>query len=300
MKKVILFLFIFISISFLNPLFLLSLQNETLQSPSGVTFEFNWRTLQPGEVIMVVLRENPSVKKVNIQFLGREYQLGNIDAGLAQFAFIGLDLGVKPDSYIMKVYIEKIDGNWEIVQKEITVFAKKFPIKKLWVDERFVTPPPSVRERIKREAEILGLIYSVVSPRWLGEGKFILPCSGEVNPNFGERRIYNNKPRSSHSGVDISSPYGDPVKASNSGKVVWANDLYFAGKTVIIDHGLGLFTLYCHFSKLKVKRGQFVRKGEVIGEIGATGRVTGPHLHWGVKLLRSRIDPFSLLSLPLD
>lgn len=294
MKKKILFLFL------LNPLFLLSLQNETLQSPSRVTFEFTWRTLQPGEVIMVVLRENPSVKKVTIRFLEREYQIGNRDAGLAHLAFIGLDLAVKPDSYIMKLYIEKIDGEWEIVQKEIPVFTKEFPVKRLWVEEKFVTPPPSMRERIKREAEILRLIYSVITPKWLGEGKFILPCSGEVKPNFGERRIYNNKPRSSHSGVDISSSYGDHVKASNSGKVVWANDLYFSGKTVIIDHGLGLFSLYCHFSKVKVKRGQFVRKGEVIGEIGATGRVTGPHLHWGVKLLGSRVDPFSIISLPLE
>jgi murein DD-endopeptidase MepM/ murein hydrolase activator NlpD len=90
------------------------------------------------------------------------------------------------------------------------------------------------------------------------------------------------------------------VKASNSGEVVLAKELYFAGKTVIIDHGLGLFTLYCHFSNLRVKRGELVKKGAIIGEVGATGRVTGPHLHWGVKLWGARIDPFSLLSLPLD
>jgi murein DD-endopeptidase MepM/ murein hydrolase activator NlpD len=100
--------------------------------------------------------------------------------------------------------------------------------------------------------------------------------------------------------VDISAPTGTPVWASNSGEVALRSDLYFSGKTVIIDHGLGLFSLYCHFSKIKVKRGQVVRKGDIIGEIGATGRVTGPHLHWGVKILGDRVDPFSLLSLNFD
>jgi murein DD-endopeptidase MepM/ murein hydrolase activator NlpD len=97
--------------------------------------------------------------------------------------------------------------------------------------------------------------------------------------------------------VDISSPFGDPVKASNSGKVVVANDLYYAGKTVILDHGLGVFSLYCHFSEIAVELGDEVSKGGVIGKIGATGRVTGPHLHWGIRVLESRIDPLSLLAL---
>ncbi len=140
----------------------------------------------------------------------------------------------------------------------------------------------------------------MITPRWLGEGSFILPCEGEVHPNFGERRIYNNKPRSPHSGVDISAPLGTPVKASNSGNVVFAGDLYFAGKAVIIEHGLGVFTFYCHFSEIKANRGHFVKKGDIIGEVGATGRVTGAHLHWSIKVFESRVDPFSFLSLPLE
>lgn len=297
MKKI---LFLFLLAFFLNPSFLFSLQKEYLQSPSGVTFEFAYRAVQPGEVIMVILKENPSVKEVIIRFLGEDYSLHKEGSVLKSFAFIGLDLGLQPGVHVMKIYIRKMDDQWENIQKEIPVAAKEFPVKKLWVDERFVTPPPSALERIKIEAEIIKIAYSVTAPRWLGEGKFIIPSSDEVVPNFGERRVYNNKPRSLHSGVDISSPLGTPVRASNSGRVVLARDLYFAGKTVIIDHGLGLFTLYCHFSRIMVTRGEFVRKGAVIGEVGATGRVTGPHLHWGIKLLGSRIDPFSLLSLPLE
>jgi murein DD-endopeptidase MepM/ murein hydrolase activator NlpD len=106
-------------------------------------------------------------------------------------------------------------------------------------------------------------------------------------------------PRSTHSGVDIAAPYGSPVRASNSGRVVLAKDLYFSGKTVIIDHGLGLFTFYCHFSRLEVGRGDMVKKGTVIALAGSTGRSTGPHLHWGVKLQGRRVDPAALLGLAI-
>jgi len=279
---------------------LLSFQKEYLRSSSGATLEFTYRALGPGEVIMVSLRDTPIVKEVTLQFLGKEYTLKKNDANLESFAFIGLDLDTEPDLHIMKVLIIEEGGTWEYFQKEIPVAAKEFPVRKLWVDEKFVTPPPWAQERIKIEAEILNYIYSINTPRWLGEGEFILPTLDDVVPNFGERRIFNNNPRSSHSGVDISSLSGTTVKASNSGEVVLAKELYFAGKTVIIDHGLGLFTLYCHFSNIRVKRGEFVKKGVVIGEVGATGRVTGPHLHWGIKLLGAKIDPFSLLSLPLN
>lgn len=291
---------IFLSLILIQPLFLLSFENETLQSLSGVVFDFRYRALEPGEIIMVFMTENSTVKKAVIRFLEKEFLLVNRGVEWEPQAFIGLDLAIKPGSYLMKVYVEKIDGAWEILQKEFQVKAKEFPVKKLWLEERYVTPPPTELERIRRESEILDMVYSVVTPHWLGRGRFIMPCQGEVSPNFGERRIYNNRTRSSHSGIDISSSQGSPVKASNSGMVVLASNLYFSGLTVIIDHGLGLFTLYCHFSKIKVRRGQLVMKGDVVGEIGATGRVTGPHLHWAVKLLGSRIDPFALIALPFD
>jgi len=292
--------FLFFFTFLLIPLGLFSFQKEYLRGASGAILELTYRALEPGEVIMVSLKDTLSVKEVTLWFLGKEYSLKQNDSNMESFAFIGLDLDTKPSRHMMKVLVREEGGTWEYIQKEIPVVAKEFPVRKLWVDEKFVTPPSWALERIKIEAEILNYIYSINSPGWLGEGEFILPTSDDVDPNFGERRIFNNNPRSSHSGVDISSPYGTSVKASNSGRVVLAKELYFAGKTVIIDHGLGLFTLCCHFSNIKVKRGEFVKKGAIIGEVGATGRVTGAHLHWGVKLLGARIDPFSLFSLPLE
>jgi len=297
MKKV---FFLFLLFIYLNPICLLSLHKEKLLTTSGVTVELAYRAFQPGEIIVVAIKDDSNVKDAQIRFLRRKYRLEKRETSSGLLAFIGLDLRLEPGLYTMEIFIDNAEGERERLEKQIPVLAKKYPLKKLWVDERFVTPPPEFHERIRREAEILKVVYGITTDRWLGEGLFIIPSSGEAKHNFGERRIYNNKPRSSHRGVDIVVPYGLPVRASNSGRVVLASDLYFAGKTVIIDHGIGLFTLYCHFSKIRVKRGKLVKKGEIIGEIGATGRVTGPHLHWGVKVFGSSVDPFSLLSLPFE
>lgn len=215
-------------------------------------------------------------------------------------SFVGIDLHQEPGTFPVTLFLLFEDGHHEELSQNITVQPRDFPVKRLWVEEEYVTPPQEVQERIRREAELLQAVYEIYTPQWLGDGRFHVPCEGEIVPNFGERRIYNNKPRSSHSGVDITSPLGSPVQASNAGRVVLGADLYFAGKTVIIDHGLGVFSFYCHFSKIRTERGNFVEKGEVIGEVGATGRVTGPHLHWAVRILGSRVDPFSLLQLELD
>jgi len=297
MRKVFLLFLLFIS---LNPACLFSLHEEQLLTPSGVTVDLICRVFEPGEIIVVVIKDDSIVKNAWIRFLDRRYPMGKSETNLGLLAFMGLDLSLEPGSYEMEIFIDKTLGEREYIKKQISVLAKEFPLKKLWVDEKFVTPPPEFHERIRREGEILKAIYGITTDKWLGKGFFILPSSGKAAPNFGERRIFNNKPRSTHKGIDIKVPYGTSVKASNSGRVVLASDLYFAGKTVIIDHGLSVFTMYCHFSKIRVKRGELVKKGEIIGEIGATGRVTGPHLHWGVKVSGISVDPFSILSLTFE
>ncbi len=278
-------------------LHLLAIQelNRKAEPESIVDLEF--RALQPGDIIKVVVRGREDIKKAEVHFLGRAYTMGWEQNSGVWLSFIGLDLGIKPGSYFIDISLLMNDGAVKHLQKEILVQEKEFPVKRLWVKQAYVTPPAEALERIRVESELLAEVYDIFTPSWMGEGPFIVPSEGEAKPNFGERRIFNNEPRSPHSGVDISSPLGTPVRACNSGRVVVANDLYYAGKTVIIDHGLGVFTLYCHFSKIIAKRGELIKKGGIIGEIGSTGRVTGPHLHWGVKVSGSRIDPFSLLDL---
>jgi hypothetical protein len=275
------------------------MESFTMQSPLGTEVEFLAPSLEPGQIILARIKAASGVKKVSIHFLDRTYDLEPAGEGGEPFAFIGLDLGLKPGTHDFDITFFRKDGQTELLEKEFSFPAKEFPVTKLWVKERYVTPPPQVRARIDWEAELLQSIYGIVTAQWLGDGKFILPHNGEMAANFGEKRIYNNVPRSTHSGVDISAPYGSPVRAANSGKVVLARELYFSGKTVILNHGLGLYTYYCHFSKIKVKLGDTVKKGDAVGLVGSTGRSTGPHLHWGVKVQDSRVDPLALLILPL-
>ncbi len=297
MKKVVVFSVLFL---LWVPIRILLSSHEKWFSPAGFSIEVRCRSFQPGEIVILSIEGGHEAKNAQIRFLGNKYQMVK-DLEQDKFlAIIGIDLGVKPGIYPLTIYTKDSAGEWGTFKKQITISAREFPVKRLWVKEEYVTPPVEVRERIRRESELLLSIYQRFTSEWLGEGTFILPANGKVFDNFGERRIYNDQPRSSHGGVDISVPTGTPVLASNSGEVVLASDLYFSGKTVIIDHGLGLFSLYCHFSKFKVKRGQHVQRGDVIGEVGATGRVTGPHLHWGIKIFGSRVDPHSLLRLSFD
>jgi len=275
----------------------LPVQAVLVRSDFDPKLNFDFRALTQGEIIKVSMEDSPEVRVAYVRFLGKKYVLGKAVYSTKILAFIGLDLALKPGTYSLDVYIDRRDGHADLVRKKVVVLPKQFPVKKLWVQEKYVTPPPDVRQRIQRESLVLNSVLDMSYSQWTGNGPFILPLQGRPAQNFGERRIFNNKPRSPHSGEDISAPSGTVVRASNSGRVVLASNLYFAGNTVIIDHGLGVFTLYGHFSKFRVKRGQSVNNGDVIGEVGATGRVTGPHLHWSVRVNGCRVDPYSLLHL---
>jgi len=131
----------------------------------------------------------------------------------------------------------------------------------------------------------------------LWSGPFVRPVPDAANSAFGTRSVFNGEPRSPHSGADFSSQPGTPVKSPNAGRVVLAGDLYFTGNTVVIDHGAGLLSLFAHLRAITVRESDSVTAGTVIGEVGATGRVTGPHLHWTVRLNGARVDPMSLLAV---
>jgi murein DD-endopeptidase MepM/ murein hydrolase activator NlpD len=272
-----------------------------LQGPSGAAVELTARSFQPGEAILAVLHGTPDVRAAELAFLGKRYGFAaNGPAGLP-FALLGIDLDTKPGSYRFTAAFKNGSGREELVEQYMRIEAKSFPrVNIILKDERLITPPPQAAQRIAREQQLLARIFHEPSAEWLAQGSFILPNPGRLKPNFGERRFYNGHPRSPHSGVDISAEMGEPVAASNAGRVALARDLYFAGNSVILDHGLGVFTFYCHFSKLEVREGQTVRRGDLIGLVGSTGRATGPHLHWSVRLGDARVDPLSLLSLSLE
>jgi murein DD-endopeptidase MepM/ murein hydrolase activator NlpD len=157
---------------------------------------------------------------------------------------------------------------------------------------------PEDRARSRREAAELGRIFSTTTPERLWQRGFRAPVDGHgPSGSFGKRRVFNDQPRSPHSGEDFSAPAGTPVLATARGKVVLAKDLFFLGTTVILDHGFGLYSFYGHLSSLGVESGILVESGAVLGKVGATGRVTGAHLHWGVRLGDARVNPMDLVTL---
>jgi murein DD-endopeptidase MepM/ murein hydrolase activator NlpD len=247
----------------------------------------------------MIMIENSEITYAEAWIFQKKFPFYRSRRNYILFTLIGIDLFTKPDHYPIILKIKTKSSKTIEIKRFIEIKEKYFPIKKIYVDEKYVTPPPSVINRIKREQEILNRILQIFTPQYLFEKEFIPPLVEKGKRNFGEIRVFNLKRESRHTGVDIPAPSGEEVKASNNGKVVLAQDLYYSGKTIIIDHGFGLFSLYCHLSKINVNEGQQVNKGDIIGKVGATGRVTGPHLHWGFKLNGARIDPYSILELPL-
>jgi len=266
-----------------------------LGARTGDLFELKARKIQPGEPLVLTWVEKKS-HLATIDFRGEHYEL-KARPGQTDFLLLGLDLGVKPGRETLCISLWSGGSEKDQIQADVEILARDFPKKKLTVDPKYVHPPREVQERIKRESELLAQIYGQTSLEWLAQGKFELPCDGQLSPNFGQQRIYNNVPRSIHAGVDIAIASGQPIKAANDGRVVLASNLYFSGNTVIIDHGLGLYTVYCHMSKLLVKRGAVVNRGQVVGLAGSTGLSTGPHLHWAAKINEARVDPLALLEI---
>jgi murein DD-endopeptidase MepM/ murein hydrolase activator NlpD len=199
-------------------------------------------------------------------------------------AVVGIPLTAAPG-------IHRLDGAQTGIAPNFTVQKKAYAEQRLVVaDDRKVNPTAEDLKRIGRERVRMDQALT----HW-AEGDvnatFILPVMGPLSSPFGLRRYFNEQPRQPHSGIDIAAQAGDPIRAPADGRVIDSGDFFFNGNTVFLDHGQGLVTMYCHMSRIDVKPGQHVAQGEVIGAVGQTGRVTGPHLHWGVSLNNTRVDP---------
>jgi murein DD-endopeptidase MepM/ murein hydrolase activator NlpD len=213
--------------------------------------------------------------------------------------FLGIDLAQPAGEYEMKLNVQPEASDSVSCAVPVSVAAGKFPEEKLTVAPKYVEPNPEDTKRAHEEQERLRAIFGTVTPDKLWAGAFRLPLPGiHTARNFGRRRVLNGTPGSSHSGVDIPAAAGTVIHSSQRGRVVLAENLYFSGNTVVIDHGLGIYTLYGHMEKIAVKAGDAVAAGAVIGRVGSTGRATGPHLHWGLTVDDSRVNALDIVGLP--
>jgi murein DD-endopeptidase MepM/ murein hydrolase activator NlpD len=210
-------------------------------------------------------------------------------------ALLGVDLEAKPGPAKVFVNATRRGGGHRESQIALKVKPKAFEQEFFSVPPQFDQFSPDVLERIRREQDQLGRIFSTSTAERLWSSPFMTPVQADLSSSFGYRRVINGTPRAPHTGVDLRVPEGTEVLAANNSRVVLVGDFFFSGKSLVLDHGAGLYTMYFHLSELRVQKGDEVRRGQVIGLSGMTGRVTGPHLHWGARLNGARVDPFELL-----
>jgi murein DD-endopeptidase MepM/ murein hydrolase activator NlpD len=211
---------------------------------------------------------------------------------------LGVDLEKAPGRYELKVTAQTAAGEEITCSAAIAVRAGKFATERLQVGKQFVEPSPEQIKRADKERQLLREIFDRITPERLWNGKFRVPLDGvTAGSNFGKRRILNGNPGSPHGGVDLPATTGTPVYAAQRGRVVLAEELFFSGNTVVLDHGLGIYTFYGHLFESNAKEGDTLEAGAMLGKVGATGRVTGPHLHWGLTVERARVNPLQIVKL---
>jgi len=249
---------------------------------------------QQGQAVRLSFPHEPGIQKAEIRW--QEKTIPYTHVGDEWVTVIGVDLDTKPATYNGDVRVTK-DGTVDHRSVAVTVKSVKFPVEHLQVAEEYVALSPENTEIALREQKELDEIHNTISGGALWKEPFISPIAGGTGSNFGKRRVFNGESRNPHAGADLKATTGTPVHAANRGRVVLAKYLFFTGNTVIVDHGLGIYTLYAHLSRIDTAKDSMVERAQVIGLAGATGRVTGPHLHWGAKVQNARVDPFSLINL---
>jgi len=261
-----------------------------------------WRPARPlqGSLVLVGVRAVPvdSVHDVEGDLAGEPLHFELIDGWFRAIGAVPLDAGAHTQA---RMVIERIGGARDTVLRSVAVARRRSPSERLRTNPDFVTPPDSVAPRLARERALVRDLHrrSHDVPR-LWREPFRLPRPGPTEDGFGIRRIFNGRLRSRHLGVDFSGQRGDSVVATNRGVVAYAGDLYFSGTTIFLEHGAGLQTVYLHLSRVLVAPGDTVSPGQLIGLVGATGRVTGPHLHWSASYGGLAVDPMSLVKLDLN
>ena len=256
-----------------------------------------WSPTSPGEGALVVLVLEPA--GLGLPILEARAMARDANLPLAYLwggAYLGLvPAPLRTEEVAIEISVTLADGTKINQSLALQVTKRDFPATQLRVASRFTAPDQATLRRIRREQSYVRGVLRSASDEPLWNGPFILPLEGVTTSAYGQRRLFNNELRSQHTGLDVDGDTGDPVLASNSGRVVISRDLFFNGQAVFIDHGLGFYTGYFHLSKREVDEGQWVEKGDVVGLVGATGRVTGPHLHWALYVQGAALDPLSLL-----
>ena len=249
-----------------------------------------------GDVLFVTIPVQGRPARVTGKFLQRTPTLfpfrTQVYAGL-----LGLDIDDPPGQHALTIEVV-YPHRTERRRLFVTVLKADYPVQRLTLPSNMVDLDAPTLVRVRAEARETHKAFGHVVPHPLWKDAFRVPVAGTRSGRFGSRRVINGQPKRPHSGEDIAASEGTAVSVMNDGMVRLTMDHFFTGKGVIVDHGLGLFSMYFHLSRVNVEQGQSLTSGQVIGAVGSTGRATGPHLHWGVRLNGARVDPYTLTALP--
>ncbi len=253
------------------------------------------RTPRKGDPVVVHVTAGGTVDNLVLHWKGNALPMRETAPGRYE-GLIGVDLE-DPEGPAALSAEGSLHGARFRTETVLTVLPREFPVQEMTLPKQMAEFDAPTMLRIRAEAEALSTrLLRVTPPRW--RLPFLPPVTEYRPANFGSRRVINGEPRMPHSAVDIHAPAGTPVHAIGDGLVLFAGEQFFGGKSVVIDHGGGVFSLYYHLKDFSVGEGQEVSRGDRIGSVGATGRATGPHLHFGVRVPGGRIDPTPLLALP--
>jgi len=228
------------------------------------------------------------------RWMGRDVPLVQNERVKQWVGFLWADMRTGPGVYSLGVK-RSAKGREEKIQ--VKIVKKEFGVRRLSLPKEMVDLDPETLERVQKESGIMNALWDAPATLPLWRGPFTRPMEGDVVGAFGVESIINDQPRSPHSGVDLRASRGTPVRAIHMGRVVLTADHYFTGLSVVLDHGGGIQSMYFHLDKIMVQQGQQVTRGAGIGLVGATGRATGPHLHFGVRVSGARVDPLQFLEL---
>jgi murein DD-endopeptidase MepM/ murein hydrolase activator NlpD len=252
-----------------------------------------------GDVFLVTIKQLPPGASVDGTWQGSGLGFVAVSA-TESLALVGVDFGTPPGSYALTVRVRVPSARPVTWQRSVEVAAKDFGVQHLTLPKGMVHFNRPTLARVRREAALLSALWPKRTPEAYWRGGFVAPVPGQTGTPFGIARVINGEPRNAHSGIDLRAALGEEVRATNRGRVALVGDFFFHGRAVVLDHGMGVYSMYFHLSQVNVAVGDLVESGGVVGLAGATGRATGPHLHWAVRLAGARVDPLALVRATSD